>query len=67
MRLSDVEEKVDSEEVLAMKADIAQMKAEHAQGRATDKQNSRKRSTNWTPRSKLTLREPMRDALKRCA
>jgi len=34
---SDVEEKVDSEEVLAMKADFAQMKAEHAQARADRK------------------------------
>jgi len=59
--LSDVKQTIHEENVAAMKADLAQMKAEHAKAHATGKQSFRKRSCSSTPRYKRSCKRLMTD------
>src|SRR5271157_4643345 len=63
--LSEVKHKVHEENTAAMKADRAQMKAEHAQAHADCKPSSRKRSTSLTPRYKRSSKNPSSGARQR--
>jgi len=62
--LSEVKEQIHEENVAAMKADLTQLKAEHARPMPTGKRNSRRRSTSSTRRYKLNYKTQKTEATR---